>query len=704
MPPLFSAFVGHLAKETTKQELTELFSRCGEVRDVYIHAENEQPYCYAFVRFSDVKGLLKAVVELNRWPFHGKEIKVDIASECREVVSKAAKSRKPSRSAVIRDGSVRAQIKEACVELNENLDFTSGRITSLDSKFVLDRVATQRSGPTRKLTGMPSAECLSTLERMRTKLMTGEYNHAIPHKPHPKASSFFHALRALADDVNQFLEQHEELTSSADAKMGKRGTSQKLQGHILMESPRKFHEDFQQARAALQQKETAFDKVTPCAHASTGAVNSVRDCTVNSTGSCVHKGGKIDASNDPCHSERMRARAELLDDGAMYGIDVYRHSSGGTMLAYEGQQILREHSHFMTSPLLSSNPDRTPAVFSHPNMSPALYPPNRSVLSPSSRSTAGLLPDPSNLSSVLGPIPAMHGAYRHYDYSPPVRPPWEKQNIGLQHFPPGTYPPHAPPSVNSSRSVPYNGPLTTPKFTSDRSSAETQEDGLSAKTSFQHSDSGETLARRVISRDNNAGDDAFSDANEETNGADSSIVIPDKLRHLFEQQSDGVNSKECLSMLRELGRQNSNMLFARPDGQLEESCEHVSSDSGAESFEDPVQNPCDPRYSVSGKSLRAPQMSFIVTQRSHKDPDLEAVSRTVGDVGDGSQNGGPSSKKPNTQAMGVIRGCSVQDNPSSKGLNMHAMGGVLRGNKFSTAGLGRGRSLTMLLSRSNSHQ
>ncbi len=86
-------FVGNLDKETTEDELAELFSEYGEVksakiiRDIY----SGDPRGFGFVEFSNKADAINAINEMNGKEFKGQELKVN------EAFDKRANDRKGGR-------------------------------------------------------------------------------------------------------------------------------------------------------------------------------------------------------------------------------------------------------------------------------------------------------------------------------------------------------------------------------------------------------------------------------------------------------------------------------------------------------------------------------------------------------------------------------------------------------------------------------
>ena len=86
-------FVGNLDKETTEDELSELFSEYGEVRSAKIIRDiySGDPRGFGFVEFSNKADAINAINEMNGKEFKGQELKVN------EAFDKRANDRKGGR-------------------------------------------------------------------------------------------------------------------------------------------------------------------------------------------------------------------------------------------------------------------------------------------------------------------------------------------------------------------------------------------------------------------------------------------------------------------------------------------------------------------------------------------------------------------------------------------------------------------------------
>ncbi|MDH3746479.1 MAG: RNA-binding protein, partial [Acidobacteriota bacterium] len=78
-------FVGNLNFETTRDELTELLTPVGEIRDVYMPTDRDtgRPRGFAFVEFSTQEEAAQAIEKLNDFELGGRRLRVNEAEERR---------------------------------------------------------------------------------------------------------------------------------------------------------------------------------------------------------------------------------------------------------------------------------------------------------------------------------------------------------------------------------------------------------------------------------------------------------------------------------------------------------------------------------------------------------------------------------------------------------------------------------------------
>ena len=76
-------FVGNLSYQTTKEELSELFSEAGQVVDVYLPTDRatERPRGFAFVQFATDEAAAEAIQRFNGREMAGRPLKVDAAQD-----------------------------------------------------------------------------------------------------------------------------------------------------------------------------------------------------------------------------------------------------------------------------------------------------------------------------------------------------------------------------------------------------------------------------------------------------------------------------------------------------------------------------------------------------------------------------------------------------------------------------------------------
>ncbi|KAK3100086.1 hypothetical protein FSP39_014563 [Pinctada imbricata] len=94
---LYSVFVGHLHPDVTKIELREMFSKVGEVKDLFIMENQSGGYNYGFVRYENVEHAMLAVSDLHKWPLRGVKMVVDLS---KDTTSRIIKDKKNSEKIV----------------------------------------------------------------------------------------------------------------------------------------------------------------------------------------------------------------------------------------------------------------------------------------------------------------------------------------------------------------------------------------------------------------------------------------------------------------------------------------------------------------------------------------------------------------------------------------------------------------------------
>ena len=76
-------FVGNLDFNTTRAEVQELFSKVGEIRDVFLPTDREsgRPRGFAFVEFSSDEDAAKAIERFNGYELGGRALRVNPAED-----------------------------------------------------------------------------------------------------------------------------------------------------------------------------------------------------------------------------------------------------------------------------------------------------------------------------------------------------------------------------------------------------------------------------------------------------------------------------------------------------------------------------------------------------------------------------------------------------------------------------------------------
>jgi RNA recognition motif-containing protein len=88
-------FVGNLAFQSTKEELQELLSAAGTIRDVYLPSDRAtgRPRGFAFVEFTTDQEAQAAIEQFNDYEFAGRKLRVNSADD-----RPRARSPRPPRS------------------------------------------------------------------------------------------------------------------------------------------------------------------------------------------------------------------------------------------------------------------------------------------------------------------------------------------------------------------------------------------------------------------------------------------------------------------------------------------------------------------------------------------------------------------------------------------------------------------------------
>ncbi|KAK7097390.1 hornerin-like [Littorina saxatilis] len=221
---LYSVFIGHLPNTTTKEELTELFSECGEVRDVYIHPDTQRPFGYGFVRFPNPESVLKAAQEVGDWTLRGFPLKVEIASESKDTLKLVLDAKHPTSRTVKKDNTVRSRVKESCHCINKELDLVHGD-APLHSKSVLDRMEAMSSGYSPRLTGTPVPRSFTTMDNLRDRIASGMMSDPDPQESQGKKVRLKESLKTLLSDLEVHyaeivIKEKDELNRSAGEAAG----------------------------------------------------------------------------------------------------------------------------------------------------------------------------------------------------------------------------------------------------------------------------------------------------------------------------------------------------------------------------------------------------------------------------------------------------------------------------------------------------
>ena len=76
-------FVGNLSFETSAEDLKELLSEMGEIKDVYAPKDRDtgRPRGFAFVEFDEESAATQAIEKFNGHELNGRQLRVNLAEE-----------------------------------------------------------------------------------------------------------------------------------------------------------------------------------------------------------------------------------------------------------------------------------------------------------------------------------------------------------------------------------------------------------------------------------------------------------------------------------------------------------------------------------------------------------------------------------------------------------------------------------------------
>lgn len=76
-------YVGNLPYSATQEELSELFSSCGTIKEIAFIKDKFTGQCkgFSFIEFDDASSAQNAIEQYNEKEFNGRKLRVNIAQE-----------------------------------------------------------------------------------------------------------------------------------------------------------------------------------------------------------------------------------------------------------------------------------------------------------------------------------------------------------------------------------------------------------------------------------------------------------------------------------------------------------------------------------------------------------------------------------------------------------------------------------------------
>lgn len=76
-------YVGNLPYSATQEELSELFSSCGAIKEIAFIKDKFTGQCkgFSFIEFEDASSAQNAIEQYNEKEFNGRKLRVNIAQE-----------------------------------------------------------------------------------------------------------------------------------------------------------------------------------------------------------------------------------------------------------------------------------------------------------------------------------------------------------------------------------------------------------------------------------------------------------------------------------------------------------------------------------------------------------------------------------------------------------------------------------------------
>ncbi|XP_046567624.1 uncharacterized protein LOC124276026 [Haliotis rubra] len=233
----YSVFVSRLCRETTEDELYELFKHCGPISGTFVANHVPGPYVYGFVRFTDPQAALTAVREVDQWSLKGWTLSVELASDTRlklvaeghleDSPNRRVKHAPPTRPVEITRMSMdnllsESRLRDSCTEINLQ---TGNR---LDVEKLMADINKLKCRKTCVLQGDLIGQQLKTISQIKRKLLKSEANGRIPTQT---TDTFFENLEIILENVVSIAQEDDDLQSLSAPDSGtSEGASSQLRG------------------------------------------------------------------------------------------------------------------------------------------------------------------------------------------------------------------------------------------------------------------------------------------------------------------------------------------------------------------------------------------------------------------------------------------------------------------------------------------
>ncbi|XP_076446928.1 uncharacterized protein LOC143284155 [Babylonia areolata] len=201
----YSLYVGHLPRNTTREDLIDLFAAHGAKEAVILKKSQSYSYSYGFVRFESPQSVIDALKE-GEWTLHGEQVTVNVCMETRAALRQVITSKHPTSKAVERDNSIRSTVKETCRLINKDLDIINGEVL-LDARWVLGQMENCPARYTPKLSGSPDPLALMTRKDLWLYLEQGPFSVDEPETGQKRKQEVTARVKDLLSGIQSRLEE-----------------------------------------------------------------------------------------------------------------------------------------------------------------------------------------------------------------------------------------------------------------------------------------------------------------------------------------------------------------------------------------------------------------------------------------------------------------------------------------------------------------